>query len=200
VNEHLLRSPYELDDPDHQSAIIAAGLSWNLYDCRAGYNAVIIEGDSRKYLMFVIYGLNGKPCYLIPTRMTTGMPNCVECYSWIISRAFAKIPNTATDIDDISQADRPDFQCNIANMEKVFLCARTHNITFNLSKLELFQKRVKILGNVVTAEGIQPDPTRIGALKDFKFLSRIRVFNRLLGYTILLRSLCLGQLPNVHVY
>jgi len=71
-------------------------------------------------------------------------------------------------VDDISQANGPNFQSNIANMEKVFLCARTHNITFNFSKLDLFQKRVKILGNVVTTEGIQPDPKRIAALRDFK--------------------------------
>jgi len=96
VNEHILRSTYELDDPEHQSATVAAGISWNLYDCKAGYNAVIIEEDSWKYLMFVIYGINGKPRYLIPSRMTMGISNCAECYSWILSRAFAEVPNAVT--------------------------------------------------------------------------------------------------------
>ena len=181
INEHVLRSTFEFEDCSHILARLAKGLSWNSFDAKSGYTAIVVSDGSRQYLVFVIYDRNGRPRYLKPTRMPMGSSNAVEVYSYFINQTYGAIPNVECYLDDINQANGADFGENLENLEKVLHQSRQVKIVFNFSKLELFQPTLKILGEIISADGRQPDPDRIAALRDFEIPTTKKALQSFLG-------------------
>lgn len=56
---------------------------------------------------------------------------------------------------------------HLQNFEKVFQICRDRNLKLNLLKSYFFQEEVTYLGNKNNKYGIQPDPTKFKAIKDF---------------------------------
>ena len=76
------------------------------------------------------------------------------------------------------------FHEHLERLEHVFQRFREANIKLKPSKCHFGCEKVTFLGHVVSAEGTQPDPQKISAVKDFpvpRNMKQIRSFFILLG-------------------
>lgn len=53
-----------------------------------------------------------------------------------------------------------DFEITLSNLREVFLRFREANLKLKPSKCKLFQKEVQYLGHIVSAQGVQTDPSK----------------------------------------
>ena len=77
------------------------------------------------------------------------------------------------------------FEQHLERLRAVFERLRSANLKLKPSKCKLFQLKVKFLGSVVSAEGIEPDPDKLKAVADWPVpenLTELRAFVGLASY------------------
>ena len=77
------------------------------------------------------------------------------------------------------------FKEHLQRLENVFWRLRSANLKLKPSKCCLFQVKVKFLGSVVSADGIEPDPDKVKAVADWptpQNLTELRAFVGLANY------------------
>lgn len=78
-----------------------------------------------------------------------------------------------------------DVQSHIDRLEQVFLRLRAANLKLKPSKCELFKRRVKYLGHIVSHEGVSTDPEKVSAVRDWPTptcTTQLRKFLGTVGY------------------
>ena len=87
-------------------------------------------------------------------------------------------------LDDIVMMSRT-FEQHLKRLRAVFCRLRTANLKLKPSKCKLFQLKVKLLGSIVSANGIEPDPDKLKAIEEWpvpKNLTELRAFVGLASY------------------
>ena len=77
------------------------------------------------------------------------------------------------------------FEQHLERLSAVFGRLRSANLKLKPSKCKLFQLKVKFLGSVVSAKGIEPDPDKLAAISDWPVpsnLTELRAFVGLASY------------------
>jgi len=93
---------------------------------------------------------------------------------------FSDIPGVLAVHDDIIIAGKDTTEPDIAR-KQVLERAREQNIQFIRSKVQLRVNQVKYLGDIVTADGLKPDPDKIKAIIDMPEPQNKQDLQRLLG-------------------
>ena len=77
------------------------------------------------------------------------------------------------------------FEQHLERLDAVFGRLRSANLKLKPSKCKLFQLKVKFLGSVVSAKGIEPDPEKLKVISDWPVpenLTELRAFVGLASY------------------
>ena len=74
------------------------------------------------------------------------------------------------------------FDEHITRLENVFKQLEKHGLKLKASKCEFFKSQVQYLGHIVSDEGIQTDPDKIAALKDWPAPTNIKELRSFLGF------------------
>ena len=77
------------------------------------------------------------------------------------------------------------FEQHLERLNAVFSRLRSANLKLKPTKCKLFQLKVKFLGSVVSAKGIEPDPEKLEAISDWPVpanLTELRAFVGLASY------------------
>ena len=77
------------------------------------------------------------------------------------------------------------FDQHLERLSSVFSRLKSANLKLKPSKCRLFQLKVKFLGSVVSAKGIEPDPDKLSAISDWPVptnLTEVRAFVGLASY------------------
>ncbi|KAM9318566.1 olfactory receptor 4B13-like [Pholidichthys leucotaenia] len=90
------------------------------------------------------------------------------------------LPGVVCHMDDILIWGQ-DQQEHNARLHIVLDKLQEAGITLNMEKCELSKKEVKFLGHILSAEGVQPDPDKIRAVKAMKEPSNFREVHSFLG-------------------
>ena len=96
-------------------------------------------------------------------RMPFGISSASEVMQKRNEKTFSDIPGVHIIADDIIIAANDDREHDII-MHKVMKRAREKNIKFNKSKLQFKLPQVTYMGNIITANGLKPDPSKIDAI------------------------------------
>ena len=83
-------------------------------------------------------------------------------------------------LDDVMVMGR-NFREHLENLQEIFGRIRNAHLKLNPKKCLLFQKEVKFLGHVVSSDGIQTDPDKISAVRDWPRPSNIHELRSFLG-------------------
>ena len=112
------------------------------------------------------------------------MPFGISCAS---DAALIMIEKHFGDIDGVL-AIHDDLIISASNTEEhdkilitVFQRAKDRNIKFNLKKIQFRVSEVKYLGNIVSSEGLRPDPDKVKAINEMPTPSCKQDVHRLLG-------------------
>ena len=150
-------------------------------DLQSGYFQVPVSEASKKYTAFVTYdGL-----YEF-NRMSFGLTNAPACFSRLMSRV---LQNLRWDIallylDDIIVFSKT-FEEHLVNLSKVFDRLQNAKLTLKPTKCFFGREKIRFLGHIVSAEGLEPLPDKCQAVKEFptpRKVRDVRAFLGLVGY------------------
>ena len=131
-------------------------------DLQSGFHQIEVEKNSRKFTSFSTH-----KGHFQFKRLPFGLNISPNCFQRMMSIALSGLPPETAFlyIDDIIVLGYSETH-HLENLEKVFEKLKERNLKLNPSKCNFFRTEVTFLGHKVTAKGILPDDSMIGAVKD----------------------------------
>jgi len=144
-------------------------------DLKDSYQSILIdENDRHKASIVTATG------QYTPTRMGYGYTNAPSHFSRVIADTIRNITNTFNYLDDILiVADTVEEMMNI--LDKVLSALQTAGFRISLSKLSLFKRKIKLLGFIITTDGIYSDPIKTSAISKIQPPTNKTEMQRFLG-------------------
>ena len=154
-------------------------IGYEMYTCldaNWGFWNLPVGEESRKYTAITTpWGL-----YEF-TVLPFGIKNSPGEFQRAMDHCLRDVSNfTKVYIDDMSFGDH-EWNEHMSHLEKVLDCCRRNGIYLKLSKVELCKSKVKLLGHIVSKEGISPDPKKVQALKSAKRPCNVKELRSFLG-------------------
>ena len=115
-----------------------------------------------------------------PTRMGYGFTNAPSWFSKCIAQAIKGIKDTVNYLDDIIISSNDPTEL-LKLLDEVLSALEKAGFKCSLPKLNLFKRKVKILGFVISLNKIQSDPVKIEAIKNIKIPETKTEVQRFLG-------------------
>ena len=158
------------------------GSSWfTTVDLQSGYHQMLLHPDDREKTAFVtpdgLYQFR---------RLAMGLVNGVAGFSRLMDRVLAGLSHEVVlpYIDDLIVGGTC-FEVHLHNLELVLERLVQANLKISPQKCQLFQKVVHFLGHVVSAQGLQPEQSKIEAVVNWpvpRTATQVRSFLGLASY------------------
>ena len=131
-------------------------------DLNMSFWQIPLHTDSRKYTAFLYKG----KCYehvVTPFGLKTSTAALVRGLDTVLGGLGEFVIPYVDDILIASESDHTHLQ----HLETVLHRFEQHNVKLNFSKCEINVTKFNFLGHILSPGGIQPDPLRIQAIRDF---------------------------------
>ena len=119
---------FPIPTPDELFAAMEGGQKFSKIDLSQAYMQVVLDDDSRKYLV-----LNTRKGLMEPTRMPYGIKPATAIFQRHITSALSSIPRTVVKVDDIFVSGAND-EDHLSNLDKVFAVLEEMGATVNKKK------------------------------------------------------------------
>jgi len=177
---------------DHilQRVVVASKIS--LLDGFSGYNQILVHPDDQEKTAFTTPWGTFK--YV---KMPFGLKNAGEIFQRAIDIAFAKETHDFLVIylDDLTTFSKSDQQ-HLDHLKQVFLKCRKYGISLNPKKPLLGLEEGKLLGHIISKDGIIMDPARIEAILQIPHPRNVKELQAFLGKINFLRR-CISNLAEL---
>ena len=124
-----------------------------------GYWNILVHPDSRHLLTF-----NTPFGRYSFKRMPFGLKSSQDVFQRAVDDTFGDIPNIHVLIDDILIATETKEEFDIA-VNRVLQRCRDSGFRLNPDKARILQEEVPYFGNILTKNGLKPDPKKLAAIK-----------------------------------
>ena len=128
-------------------------------DLSLAYNLAKLDTQTRRLLSVVTHS----GVYL-PTRLTLGPSPAPGWFQAQTEAAFGDIAEVF--IDDIGFGE-DDLDVFIERMEKVFRACESSGARLSLTKTFIGDNKIEVLGHIVDAEGMHPNPSKLFQIKNW---------------------------------
>jgi hypothetical protein len=147
-------------------------------DFTSGYWQIAVAEESRDYLSFLFDGQNYRF-----TRMAFGvkhaMASFIKCVKGIIGDEILDFCTIYVD-DGIIASNSIEEHCQ--HLDRLFKKLSKSNLKIKLSKCNFFQPQVKFLGHVISHDGIEQDPEKVEAIRNFPAPRNRKQLQKFLGF------------------
>jgi hypothetical protein len=152
---------------------------FSVIDCAQGYHQIKVAEDSRDLTAFVTH--SGLWRY---ARMPFGIKIAPAFFTAILNDLFRKLlyKGVIIYIDDIliySTSVSRHFEL----LQEVFDILRKANLKIKASKCKFAVEKVKYLGFVISAEGLQCDPVKLKVVQEYEVPKNLKTLRSWLGLT-----------------
>ena len=131
---------------------------FGLVDLKDAYQSIEMHPDTRHFASIVTS--SGQ---YVPTRLGYGFVNAPSFFSKIISKAIKGIKRCQNYLDDIILTGNTEDEL-LETFEQVLKALQDSGFKISLPKINLYKKHIKILGMIVSADGIQADRAKTEAI------------------------------------
>lgn len=158
------------------------GMKWfSTLDLKSGYWQVEIKDRDKEKTAFS----TGKGLWQFNV-MPFGLCNAPATFERLMEQILAGLlgDTCLVYLDDIIIVGR-DFDDHLGKLEQVLSKLREANLKLSPKKCSLFKRKVNYLGHVISKDGIQTDPEKISAVKDWPIprdKTAVRAFLGLCSY------------------
>jgi hypothetical protein len=122
-------------------------------------------------------------------RLPFGLKSAPEVYLQTMFDLFGDLPGVLIYFDDFLVTGETQEELH-ANLEKVFLRCRLHNLKLQLKKCRFFLQELPWLGHVTGQGTLQPDPNKVSAILEMPDPNTPADLVRILGMVTYLDKFC----------
>jgi hypothetical protein len=155
-------------------------------DLRASYWQIPLSPESQQYTAF-LYNGRSFMYQVLPFGLKTAVGSFSRAMDIILGPEVREF--TLNYIDDLLIASR-NLDDHLEHIDRVLVKLKEARMTVNLEKSLFVRSQVKFLGHILTTEGIQPDPEKIAAIRQFPEPQRIKHLRAFLGLCNYYRKFC----------
>jgi hypothetical protein len=168
LNKAIKRPKVQMPTLDEVLANLAKAKIFTVLDAKDGFHQVELDEASSKLTTF--WTPFGRYRY---KRMPFGISSAPEEWQRRINEAMIGLPGVICIADDILVYGAGETQEEVMkdhnrNLTKLLQRAAEINLKFNKKKLKLCLTEVPYMGQLLTSDGIKPDPAKITAITDMK--------------------------------
>ncbi|XP_029701916.1 uncharacterized protein K02A2.6-like [Takifugu rubripes] len=175
LNDYVCRERLILPAVDETLAKLSGATLFSKLDATAGFWQVPLHPESVPLTTFITPF--GRYCF---HRLPFGISSAPEHFQKRLSQMLTGLEGTVCHADDIlvfgTSREQHDHR-----LSKVLERLQQEGLTLNKDKCEFAVDRVKFLGHIVSAQGLEPDPSKIKAITDMPTPTDIAGVRRYLG-------------------
>ena len=177
LNKITVKNSHPLPRIDDILASLGGSKYFTSLDLKSGYWQIEMDKDSIEKTTFTCF--LGNFAWL---KMPFGLSGAVGKFSELMNKVLAGIQYkfTIAYIDDIIIFSKT-FEEHLSHIETVFERLRKAGLKLKMSKCEFLKEEVKYLGHIVSASGIQPDPSKVKAIQDLQPPTDVRGIRSFIG-------------------
>ena len=176
LNRDVAREVHPMKTVDDNLAKLQGSTIYSKLDANSGFWQIPLDEKSRILTTFITP--HGRYCF---NRLPFGISSAPEVFQRIISKILVGLEGQGVIVhmDDILIHGRNEEEHD-ARVRKVLSRLQEAGVTLN-DKCEFSKKRVKFLGHVVSAAGIEVDPSKTTAIRNYPAPTNITELQRFLG-------------------
>ena len=180
LNQRTIKDAYAIPRIDDTLHLLAGSKYFSTLDLKSGYWQVELKEDDKAKTAFQAGPLGFFEC----NRMPFGLCNAPATFQRLMERCMGdlNLQDCLIYLDDIIIFSAT-FEEHLERLQAVFERLEKHNLKLKPSKCHLFKERVVYLGHVVSEAGIQADPEKIEAVKNWPIPQNTKDVRKFLGFT-----------------
>lgn len=188
LNNVTVKDSYPLPRIDDILDQLSGNAWFSTLDLKSGYWQLKIRPEDKEKTAFSI----GRGLWQF-TVMPFGLCNAPATFERLMEKVLKGIlsKKCLVYLDDIIIFGKT-FNEMLENLKIVFLRLREANLKINPKKCVLFQRSVKYLGHVISAEGVTTDPEKIAAVRDWPVPHTKKQLRSFLGFCSYYRKFVKG--------
>ena len=175
LNTSILREVHPLPSVDYTLAKFGGAKIFSKMDANSAFWQRKLSKESRLFTTFITPW--GRFCFnRLPYGISTGSEQFQKCMNELLEG----LEGVEVQIDDIIVYGVDELEHN-KRLDNVLQRLLQANITLNKAKCEFGVYSVKILGHIVSSEGITPDPSKIKAIVSLSRPNNVKELRSFLG-------------------
>jgi hypothetical protein len=183
LNRSSKKDNYPLPKMEHILQRVTGSARMSMIDGFSGYNQISVLPEDREKTTFTTpWGT------FMYAKIPFGLMNAGATFQRAMDIAFIgeKEKFVVIYLDDITVFSRSDKE-HYHHLKKVFLKCRKFGLSLNPKKSLFSMKEGKLLGHIVSAEGVRIDPSRVEAIQTLSLPRSKKEIQSFLGKIIFLR-------------
>ncbi len=182
LNQNTVKDYYALPRIEELLDNLAGNKYFTKLDMKSGYYQVEILEDHKERTAFTVGPLG----FYEYNRLPFGLCNSPATFQRLMEECLGDLHLSicCIYIDDLIIYSRT-FEEHIERLETVFQRLRECNLKLAPEKCSFFKQKVNCVGHVISEKGIEPDPEKIDAVRDWKtptLPTEVRQFLGFAGY------------------
>ena len=180
----VIRDPYSLPRIDAMLDNLADAKMFSCLDLIWGYHQVPLTAGASERTAFITPQMS--PSHWQYVYMPFGLRDAPATFQRLVDKMLAGIQYdyAMAYLDDIIVKGQNE-EDSIEHLREVFRRVRAANLKLKPSKCDLFRKKISYLGHIIGGEGVQTDPKKVKAVKEWPipiYLTDVRGFIGLCSY------------------
>ena len=182
LNQRTKKDAYSIPRIEDTLHLLRGAKYFSKLDLKSGYWQIELADEDKEKTAFQVAGLGHYEC----NRMPFGLCNAPATFQRLMERCMGEINlrDCLIYLDDIIIFSS-DIDSHIDRLDAVFQRLAEYGLKIKPSKCEFFQKRIVYLGHIVSDKGIEAEPEKTEAVKNWptpKSVKEVRKFLGFIGY------------------
>lgn len=180
INQNTVSDSFYLPRIDETLDALAGATIFSTLDLKSGYWQVEMDEESKKYTSFTVGPLGLFEC----NRMPFGLKNAPATFQRLMQEVLGDLHlnGVVVYLDDIVIYSR-SIEEHFDLLKEVFRRLSKAGLKLNAKKCHFFHDHIKVLGHVVSADGISCDESKLAAVRDWPIPGNIKELQKFLGFT-----------------
>jgi hypothetical protein len=178
LNKHCPKDPFGLPCINEVIDSIAGCELLSFLDCYSGYHQIALNKDDHIKISFITPF--GAYCYMT---MSFGLKNVGATYQRAIQNCLQneiKDDLVKAYVDDVVVKTR-EAHALVDNLQRIFMALNTYKWNLNPKKCIFGVPSSILLGNIISHDGIRPNPTKVKAIVDMQPPKNVKDIQKLTG-------------------
>ena len=175
LNKAIRREHFHLPTLEDITTRLTGACIFSKLDANHGYWQVPLAEQSQ--LLTTFNSPFGRYCF---KRMPFGIKSAQEVFQKRMSQLLGDLQGVETDIDDILVWGTNQEEHDKRLMAVLDRCEKV-NLTLNREKCQFSVPKVSYIGHILSADGVQPDPEKVKAIREMPPPTDKKGIERLLG-------------------